>query len=58
MHTSPITKWDGATAYFTLANNNFAIWLMLLASIAFLIAIIWYGTHHETADFEKIKRRG
>lgn len=58
MNTSPITQWEGAEAYFTFANSGFGTAVCLLASVAIVIAAIWYGTHHESRDFEKFHGKG
>ncbi|MBO0906406.1 hypothetical protein [Jiella sonneratiae] len=57
MNSSPITSWDGATAYFTFADSGLGLWLSLIGSVALLVAIIWYGTRHESRDFAKFLKK-
>ncbi|MCE7028056.1 hypothetical protein [Jiella avicenniae] len=58
MNTSPITQWDGVETYFTFAGSGFGTMVCLLASVAVVVAAIWYGTHHESRDFEKFHGKG
>ncbi len=53
MHSSPVSAWDGAEAYFTFAHSGFGIGVMLLLSAALVVGSIWYGTRHESRDFAK-----
>jgi len=55
MNTSPITTWEGATAYFTFANDPAVhIELLILAAIA-LVGSIVYGSLHEKGCYVKIE---
>lgn len=56
MNSSPITSWEGATAYFTFADNPFAIGLILALSVAVTIGVIVAMIAHEKASFEKLKK--
>ena len=58
MNTSPLTEWEGAEAYFTLANSGVGTVFCLLLSVAVVVGAIWYGTHHESKDFEKFESKG
>lgn len=55
MNSSPITKWEGATAYFTFADNPFVIGLLFALSVVVTIAVIAAMLTHEKHSFERVK---
>jgi hypothetical protein len=53
--SSPITKWDGATTYFTFADNPTVMGVFLLLAIVATIGAVVAGSMHETESYAKIK---
>lgn len=51
MNASPITTWEGATAYFTFADNPFAIGLIFGLSVIVTLAVIVYSFYHENHSY-------
>lgn len=51
MNASPITSWEGATAYFTFADNPTAIGFILTLSIIVCAAVIGYSFYHENHTY-------
>lgn len=58
MNSSPITAWEGATAYFTFADKPFVLGLILVASIAVCVYAIVSIAQHESASYKKLKSNG
>jgi hypothetical protein len=54
MNTSPITTWEGATAYFTFANSPGALAVILVVAVAACIYTITSMVRHENAASKKI----
>lgn len=52
---SSITSWENVSAYFTFADNPFALVLFALGAAAILVGLIISIIRHENAAFEKIK---
>jgi hypothetical protein len=55
MHSSPISSWEGAAAYFTFADNPFVIGLILVLAVAATVGVIGVMLAHEKHSFERIK---
>jgi hypothetical protein len=55
MHTSPITTWDGAAAYFTFADKPFVMYCILAAAVIITVGTIVMAAVHETEAFKKIE---
>ncbi|MGE4501088.1 hypothetical protein [Hydrogenovibrio thermophilus] len=51
MNASPITSWEGATAYFTFANNPTMIGLILGLSVLVTLGVIVYSFYHENHSY-------
>lgn len=51
---SPITEWEGATAYFTYANNPTVLYTILGIAIAVTVLSIVKGGRHEKEAYEKL----
>jgi cobalamin synthase len=52
---SPIDKWEGATAYFTGADNPIVMYVILAAAIVVTVLSIIKGGIHEDAAYKKIE---
>jgi len=50
---SPISSWDGATAYFTGADSSLAIGFFLLLAVVACFAPIVECAMHESKAYEK-----
>jgi hypothetical protein len=55
MNSSPITSWEGATAYFTFADNPVALGLIFVLSVVVIAGVIGGAIVHEKDSFEKVK---
>ena len=55
MHTSPITTWDGAAAYFTFADKPAVLYVILAAAAIICFGTIVMAAIHETEAFKKIE---
>jgi hypothetical protein len=55
MNASPITSWEGATAYFTFADNPMALGLIFVLSLVVTVGVIGAAIAHEKESFEKVK---
>jgi hypothetical protein len=55
MLTSPITKWDGAEAYFTFADNPTMIMGLLALSAVVVVGSIIFGSFHERECYVKVE---
>lgn len=54
MNSSPLTSWEGASAYFTFADSPFAIGLILALSVGVTIGVIAAMVQHEKHSFSRI----
>ncbi|MDT8861355.1 hypothetical protein N0O92_14035 [Alkalihalobacillus sp. MEB130] len=54
MNTIPISSWEGAEAYFTFADNSFAILGLLLLSVATFVFVIAKIYYHEKEAYDSI----
>ncbi|MDQ0467526.1 hypothetical protein [Labrys wisconsinensis] len=57
MTSSPITSWDGATAYFTFADRPAVLALICLAAAAVCVYAIASMVRHETERYAEIGRQ-
>ena len=55
MHSSPITSWEGAGAYFTFADMPGVLYLILALSVIACFGTIVMAAKHETEAFKKIE---
>ncbi len=55
MNTSPITKWDGASAYFTFADNPTVMLGLLALSAVIVVGSIIFGAFHEKECYVKVE---
>ncbi len=53
---SSITTWENVSAYFTFADNPFALVLFAIGTAAIIAGLIISIIRHENAAFEKIKQ--
>ncbi|MCB5162829.1 hypothetical protein [Marinomonas algarum] len=51
MNASPITSWEGATAYFTFANNPTMMSIILTLSVLVTVGIIVASVVHENKTY-------
>ncbi|MBF6057393.1 MULTISPECIES: hypothetical protein [Thiomicrorhabdus] len=51
MSASPITSWEGATAYFTFADSPAIIGFILILSIVVTLGVIAYTFYHEAHSY-------
>lgn len=58
MNSSPITTWEGATAYFTFADKPAVLGLVLIAAVAVCVYTIASMVKHENASYRKLKSNG
>lgn len=58
MNSSPITTWEGATAYFTFADKPFVLVLLLLGAVGVCVYTIFSMVKHENASYEKLTKNG
>lgn len=58
MHSSPISRWEGAAVYYTFADNPFVIGLIFVLAVAATIGVISAMFLHEKHSFERIKKGG
>lgn len=54
MNTSPITKWEGAEAYFTFADNPTVMLGLLALSAVIVVGSIIFGAFHEKECYVKV----
>lgn len=54
MNTSPITTWEGATAYFTFADSPAMLAVILMVAVAACLYTIGSMVKHENASSKKI----
>lgn len=54
MNTSPITTWEGATAYFTFADKPGVLVFMVLAAAVVCLGAIVSMITHENESYRKI----
>lgn len=54
MNTAPITTWEGATAYFTLADRPALLMLISLLAVAVCAYTIYSMIIHEKVCAQKI----
>ncbi|MDP3895140.1 MAG: hypothetical protein Q8Q62_00545 [Mesorhizobium sp.] len=57
MNASPITVWEGATAYFTFADSPLILSVVLVGAIAACVYAIVSMAQHETASSKKFKAK-
>lgn len=57
MNASPITAWEGATAYFTFADSPLALSIALVGAIAACVYAIVSMAQHESASSKKFKAK-
>ena len=55
MNTSPITKWEGAEAYFTFADNPTIVLGLLSLSAIIVVGSIIFGSFHERECYVKVE---
>jgi hypothetical protein len=55
MNASPITSWEGATAYFTFADNPVALGVIFVLSVLVIVGVIGGAMVHEKESFKKVK---
>lgn len=55
MHSSPISSWEGAAAYFTFADSPMAIAFFFILAVVITIGTIGVMMKHEKESFEKYK---
>jgi hypothetical protein len=55
MNTSPITKWDGAEAYFTFADNPTVVLGLLALSAVVVLGAIIFGSFHERECYVRVE---
>ncbi|WP_319381296.1 hypothetical protein [Thiomicrorhabdus sp.] len=55
MNASPITSWEGATAYFTFADSPIVIGFILAVSIIVTLGVIAYSFYHENHSYVDYK---
>lgn len=53
MNSSPITTWEGATAYFTFADSPFVLSIVLVGAMAACVYAIVSMAQHENAASKK-----
>ena len=58
MNASPITKWEGAEAYFTFADQPLILAISLGLAVAAVIGSIIYGSLHEKECYVKVANGG
>ncbi|WP_200834078.1 hypothetical protein [Nitrincola tapanii] len=51
--SSPITSWEGATTYFTFADNPLAMAVCLAAAVGVFVYLNVSIIRHEKAVFDK-----
>lgn len=54
---SPITTWEGATAFFTYADRPGLIYAFLALSVVATVTAIVMGAKHESAAYKKVNGR-
>lgn len=54
MNSSPITTWEGATAYFTFADKPAVLGLLLLGAFGVCLYAIVSMVKHENASYRKL----
>ncbi|MEW9808420.1 hypothetical protein ABUE31_20710 [Mesorhizobium sp. ZMM04-5] len=54
MNTSPITTWEGATAYFTFADSPAMLAIILVLAVAACLYAIGSMVSHENAASKKL----
>ncbi|WP_020680791.1 hypothetical protein [Marinobacterium rhizophilum] len=55
MNTSPITSWEGVSAYFTFADSPTGIAISLAAAVGVYLLLNATIIRHEKASFDKHK---
>ncbi len=55
MNSSPISTWEGATAYFTFADNPMVIGFLFLLSVVVTTGVVAAMMVHEKHSFERVK---
>ncbi len=53
---SPITSWEGVTAYFTGADSGFEIGVFLILAVVICVVPIVECAIHERKAYNKIKK--
>ncbi|GAB6070981.1 hypothetical protein JCM30760_20780 [Thiomicrorhabdus hydrogeniphila] len=51
MNASPITTWEGATAYFTFADSPLAMGIILGLAVLVTVGVIVYNFYHESKTY-------
>lgn len=51
---SPITKWEGAEAYFTFADSPTMITILLVAAVAVTVLALIAGGIHEADAYKSV----
>lgn len=57
MNTSPITTWEGASAYFTFADKPVALAVICAVAAVVCLYAIYGMIAHENARYEELRRR-
>ncbi|MCW5625037.1 MAG: hypothetical protein KIT73_10005 [Burkholderiales bacterium] len=55
MHSSPITKWEGAEAFFTFADKPGVVMFLFLLAVAVSVFAIVSIIKHENQSYRKLK---
>jgi hypothetical protein len=55
MHSSPITSWEGAGAYFTFADNPIMLALLFALAVLVTVGVIAAMMVHEKHSFHRVK---
>ncbi|MEA1050003.1 hypothetical protein U5801_09295 [Lamprobacter modestohalophilus] len=58
MNSSPITSWEGASAYFTFADSPAMLVLLFLLSVLVTVGVIAAMMVHEKHSFQRVKNGG
>jgi hypothetical protein len=56
MHSSPITSWEGAAAYFTFADKPFVVGFVFTLSVIVTLVVIGAMILHEKHSFERLNK--
>jgi hypothetical protein len=54
MNSSPVSSWEGATAYFTFADKPGVMMLIFLVSVVVTIGVIVSAARHENESYRKL----
>ncbi|MGV6818206.1 MAG: hypothetical protein ACWA44_13160 [Thiotrichales bacterium] len=54
MNSSPVTNWEGVEAYFTFADNPFAVGLIFTLALIVTVGVIGSTIIHENHSFKRL----